>query len=106
MFVEKNQVSEVDCGNGVTRKVLAYNEEMMMCEIHFKKGAVGDMHAHHHTQTTYILEGVFEFTIGEEKKVVSKGDSLLMPADIPHGTVALEEGVLLDIFSPMRQDFL
>ncbi|WP_312711984.1 cupin domain-containing protein [Proteiniclasticum ruminis] len=106
MFIKSDQVKEVVCGDGIRRKVLAYNQEMMMCEIIFLKGAVGDVHSHPHTQTTYVLDGVFEFTIGEEKRVVYKGDSLLMPADVPHGTVALEDGVLLDIFSPMRADFL
>ncbi|SDH97110.1 cupin domain-containing protein [Proteiniclasticum ruminis] len=106
MFIKSDQVKEVVCGDGIRRKVLAYNPEMMMCEITFLKGAVGDVHSHPHTQTTYVLDGVFEFTIGEEKRVVYKGDSLLMPADVPHGTVALEDGVLLDIFSPMRADFL
>ena len=106
MFIKSDQVKEVVCGDGIRRKVLAYNQEMMMCEITFLKGAVGDVHSHPHTQTTYVLDGVFEFTIGEEKRVVYKGDTLLMPADVPHGTVALEDGVLLDIFSPMRADFL
>lgn len=106
MFIMNDQVQEVVCGDGIRRKVLAYNQEMMMCEITFSKGAVGEMHSHPHTQTTYVLDGVFEFTIGDEKRVVYKGDSLLMPADVPHGTVALEDGVLLDIFSPMRADFL
>lgn len=106
MFIKNDQVKEVVCGEGIRRKVLAYNQEMMMCEITFSKGAVGEMHSHPHTQTTYVLDGVFEFIIGEEKSVVYKGDSLLMPAGVPHGTVALEDGVLLDVFSPMREDFL
>ncbi|HSL85514.1 MAG TPA: cupin domain-containing protein [Bacteroidales bacterium] len=106
MFVYNKEVEAVNCGSGVYRKILAYNEEMMMCEIEFKKGAVGASHAHPHLQTTYVLDGAFEFTIGEETRVVRKGDSLLIPPDIEHGTTALEDGMLIDVFSPMREDFL
>jgi quercetin dioxygenase-like cupin family protein len=106
MFIYNKDIQSVNCDPGVNRKILAYNKDMMMCEIEFKKGAVGAMHAHPHVQTTYVVKGSFEFTIGEEKKVVETGDSLLMPPDVPHGTVALEDGVLVDVFSPMREDFL
>lgn len=106
MFVYNQEVERVNCDKGVYRKILAYNEDMMMCEIEFEKGAVGARHAHPHLQTTYIIRGSFEFTIGDETKIVKAGDSLLMPADVPHGTVALEDGMLVDVFSPMREDFL
>lgn len=106
MFVLNKEVESVNSDPGVHRKVLAYNNEMMMCEIRFSKGAVGAVHAHPHLQTTYVVSGSFEFTIGEEKRVVRAGDSLLMPPDVPHGTIALEDGVLVDVFSPMRDDFL
>ncbi|WP_312651165.1 cupin domain-containing protein [Proteiniclasticum sp.] len=106
MFVYNQEVERVNCDEGVYRKILSYNEDMMMCEIEFKRGAVGARHAHPHLQVTYIIRGSFEFTIGDETKVVKAGDSLLMPPDVPHGTLALEDGMLVDVFSPMREDFL
>lgn len=106
MFVYNEEVASVNCDPGVHRKILAYTEDMMMCEITFEKGAVGKVHVHPHLQSTYVVKGSFEFTIGDESKVVRAGDSLLMPPDVPHGTVALEDGVLVDVFSPMRSDFL
>ena len=106
MFVYNEEVASVNCDPGVHRKILAYTEDMMMCEITFEKGAVGKVHAHPHLQSTYVVKGSFEFTIGGESKVVRAGDSLLMPPDVLHGTVALEDGVLVDVFSPMRSDFL
>lgn len=106
MFVYNYDVESVNCDEGIYRKILAYNEDMMMCEIEFKKGAVGAVHAHPHLQTTYVIKGSFEFTIGDETKTVKAGDSLLMPPDVAHGTVALEDGILVDVFSPMRSDFL
>ncbi len=94
------------CGEGVQRKILSYTDEVMCVENHFEKGAVGVLHHHPHTQITYIASGKFEFTIGEEKKVVSAGDSLLKKDGVEHGCVCLEEGILVDIFAPMREDFI
>lgn len=91
---------------GVVRKILAYCDEMMCVENRFEKGAVGAMHSHPHTQITYVAEGAFEFTIGDEKKVVRKGDTMLKQNSVIHGCVCLEPGVLVDYFTPMREDFV
>lgn len=92
--------------HGVERKILAYCNELMCVENHFEAGAVGALHSHPHTQITYVAEGAFEFTIGDEKKVVRKGDSLLKQNSVPHGCVCLEKGILVDFFTPMREDFI
>jgi quercetin dioxygenase-like cupin family protein len=91
---------------GVTRKVLAYCDEMMAVANIFETNAVGAMHSHPHTQITYIAEGKFEFTIGDEKKIVEKGDTLLKQHGVEHGCICLEAGVLIDVFNPMREDFV
>ena len=78
----------------------------MIVEVHFETGAIGAVHTHPHLQSTYILEGRFCFQIGKEEVVVSKGDTIAFPSSILHGTVCLERGVLLDIFTPMREDFV
>lgn len=95
-----------DQGGGVKRRILAYGDNMMQVEVHFEKGAVGAVHSHPHTQLTHVLEGAFEFTIGGEKQVVRKGDTLYKVPNIPHGCVCLEKGILLDTFAPYREDFL
>ena len=89
MFVFNNDVTATNREPGVTRKILSYSEELMMCEIHFEKGAKGNFHSHDHLQITYIAQGSFEFTIGDETKIVNQGDSVYMPS-----------------FNPMRKDFL
>lgn len=106
MVVYNKDVTATDCEPGVTRKILSYTDELMMCEITFEKGAEGYMHAHPHLQITYVLKGSFEFTIDGVKSVVCAGDSLFMPADSVHGTVCLEAGMLVDVFNPKRDDFL
>lgn len=106
MFVKNSECRITDCETGVTRKILAYSDELMMCEITFEKGARGNVHSHEHLQITYIAEGSFEFTIDGETKIVNKGDSVYMPSNSVHGVVCLEAGKLVDVFNPMRKDFL
>jgi len=78
----------------------------MTVEVVFETGAIGAMHSHPHEQCTIVLEGAFEFTVGDQKKVVKKGDSLYKEPNIIHGCVCLEAGKLLDVFTPKREDFL
>lgn len=93
-------------GEGVTRHILAYTDGLMCVENRFETGAVGALHSHPHTQITYVLEGKFSFTIDNETRVVEKGDTLLKENGVIHGCTCLERGALLDIFTPMREDFI
>lgn len=95
-----------DLGGGVQRRVLAYSEDLMTVEVVFEKGAVGAVHTHPHTQCTYVLSGKFQYTVEGEPVKLGPGDSIVVPPDLPHGTVCLEAGVLLDTFTPMRKDFI
>lgn len=106
MFVYNSDVTATACEPGVSRKILTYSKDLMMCEITFEKGAKGNFHKHPHQQITYIAEGEFSFTIGGETKTVKKGDSVYMPSDVEHGVTCLEAGILVDVFNPMREDFL
>lgn len=106
MFVKNEDCKITNCEEGVTRKVLAYSDELMMCEISFEKGAKGNPHTHKHLQITYIAEGSFEFTIDGITKVVNKGDSVYMPSESLHSVVCLEKGKLVDVFNPLREDFI
>ena len=106
MFVFNSEKKLEILGGGLSRKILSYNEKMMSVEVRFEKGAVGSRHSHPHVQISYVLEGKFEATINGETTVISKGDTYITPPDAPHGVVCLEAGALLDIFTPMRKDFL
>ena len=91
----------------VTRRVLAHNGAMMLVEFRFKKGGIGQPHRHaHHEQIGYILSGVFEVISGDETKVLRAGDCYYAGFNELHGVVALEDGIILDAFTPIRQDFL
>lgn len=82
MFKYNKDVIPTDCEPGVTRKILCYSDDLMMCEITFKKGSKGNFHKHEHLQITYIAKGSFEFTIGGETKIVNQGDSVYMHANV------------------------
>ena len=93
-------------GAGVTRRVLAYTDGLMCVENTFETGAVGALHSHPHTQITYVVSGVFQFTVEGETRTVRTGDTILKEDGVVHGCTCLEAGVLLDIFTPMREDFV
>ncbi|TOB29970.1 cupin [Vibrio parahaemolyticus] len=106
MFVFNQDIPMEDLGEGISRKVLAHSDNMMSVEVHFEEGAIGAMHSHPHEQLTYVLSGEFEFTIGDEKKIVKTGDTMHKEPNIEHGCVCLKAGVLIDTFTPMRKDFV
>ncbi len=106
-IVRKNsEVERVELGGGVSRKVLSYVEEMMIVEVTFDKGGIGAVHTHPHVQSTYVHAGRFRFTINGEPVEVSQGDTIAFPPNVPHGTECLAAGVLIDVFTPMRKDFI
>lgn len=105
-YFMNSDIPAKEVGEGVTRKVLAHNDNLMVCELFFQKGAIGALHSHEHEQCTYIISGKFEFNIGGKKVVLQAGDSTYKEPGIVHGAVCLEAGKLLDIFTPMRKDFL
>ena len=106
MFIYKTERPLEDLGNGVTRRVLAYGGTLMAVEVTFEKDAIGPLHHHPHEQLTYVLSGRFAFTINGETQEVGPGDTLYKAPDVVHGCVCLEAGVLLDTFTPQREDFL
>jgi len=95
-----------DLGGGVERQVMGYNEHLMMVKFRFKKGGIGAPHHHIHSQSAMVVSGVFELTINDEKSILSAGDGYMVAPDVVHSVVCLEEGILVDAFSPVRHDFL
>ena len=91
---------------GITRQIFGFNDEIMMVKVKFEKGAIGSMHQHIHSQATYVESGLFEITITGEKKVLKTGDGFFVEPNLWHGALALEAGILIDVFNPKRADFL
>jgi quercetin dioxygenase-like cupin family protein len=106
LFIEDKNIPWEKTEKGVKRKVLGYNADLMIVKVKFKLHAVGSVHIHPHTQISYIKSGSFKVTIGEGKKILSKGDSFFVPSNIIHGVVCMKAGVLIDAFNPMRKEFV
>lgn len=98
------QLEKVD--EGLSRKVGAYNDNLMVVEVHFEAGTTAPLHHHVHEQITYVISGKFEFTVGDDKYIVGAGDSLYKQPNIEHGATCIDSGILLDVFTPHREDFL
>jgi quercetin dioxygenase-like cupin family protein len=106
LFVENNDIAWEETAPGIKRKIMSYDERLMVVKVAFEKGAIGTLHQHHHTQITHVESGSFEVEISGEKKVLKSGDAFYVPPNAVHGAVCLEDGVLIDVFSPMREDFV
>jgi quercetin dioxygenase-like cupin family protein len=95
-----------DAGHGVTRRVIADSPELMVVEFAFTPGGRGLPHSHPHVQSTFVKAGRFAFTVGDERFEVGPGDAFVVPSGAEHSCEALEAGVLIDSFTPRRDDFL
>jgi quercetin dioxygenase-like cupin family protein len=101
--MKKERVSDM-----LERRLIT-GDRMMLAHVYLKKGCIVPKHSHENEQLTYILEGALKFKIGDdgaEEIVVSAGEVLLIPSNIPHMAEALEETLDVDVFSPPRQDWL
>ena len=105
-FVESSEIEWQQMAEGVRRKILSYDKNLMMVRVDFEKGAIGSLHKHPHIQMTNIESGSFEVEIDGVKKVLNAGDVFYVHSNLVHGVLCLEKGVLIDVFNPMREDFI
>jgi quercetin dioxygenase-like cupin family protein len=105
-FIHESDLHWTPTEPGVKRKILGYNDGIMMVRVAFEKGAVGSLHQHVHVQCTLIESGAFDVTISGQTKHLTAGDCFLVPSNEIHGVVATEAGMLVDVFTPMREEFV
>ncbi len=103
-FISKNEKTYV-AGEGMTRQFTGYDDNIMMVKINLEKGAIGAKHQHPHSQVSYVVSGKFEMTIGDQVEIISAGDGYYVEPNVIHGCVCLEAGILIDVFTPIREDF-
>ncbi len=92
--------------DGIAQKTLVYGASTLMVEFRLQKGANLPLHAHPHEQTGYLVRGRIRLTIGPDTRDVFPGDSWCIPGDMPHGAETLEDSVAIEVFSPVRKDYL
>ena len=105
-LVQDNELPWEIVNDKIKRKVMSYNEDLMLVKVAFEKGGIGTAHKPPHLQISYIASGIFEITVDGAMKTLKEGDVYFIPSDLLHGAVCLEEGILIDVFNPMREDFL
>ncbi|MCR8668462.1 cupin domain-containing protein [Aestuariibaculum sp. M13] len=106
VFLLGDDMEWEDLGGGIKRKIMGYDNNIMLVNVSFEAGGVGAMHEHPHVQVTYVASGEFEFSVGNEVKLVKEGDGLYIPPNTMHGTVCKKAGILIDVFNPIREDFM
>jgi quercetin dioxygenase-like cupin family protein len=106
VFIENESVSWEQMDEKVRRKIMSYNNDLMLVKVAFETGGVGALHKHYHTQITHVESGVFEVEINGEKQILKGGDAFFIPPNVVHGAVCIEAGVLIDVFSPYREEFI
>ena len=105
-MVEAKDVEIENVDPGIKRQILGYGPDLMLVRVWFEKGAIGQRHDHHHSQSSYVESGRFLVHIDGEDRELKAGDSFYVAPHLTHGAVCLEAGVLIDTFSPARKDFL
>ena len=105
-FIKSADVAWESPDKGITRQILGYDDRLMLVRVRFEQGAVGVTHNHPHRQVTYVESGSFEVEIGGKKQTLGRGDCFFIPPEVRHGARALEEGCLIDVFTPARESFL
>ncbi|MBK9442354.1 MAG: cupin domain-containing protein [Comamonadaceae bacterium] len=107
-YFDNASTAWTDLGDGIRRKIVGHTPGLMSVLVQFDKGAVGTAHAHEaHDQIAFVVAGSFEVDVAGSKRILQFGDAFIAPRLQFHGVVALEQdSVLLDQFSPRRDDFL
>jgi len=106
MFVETGDDGVVDALPGIRRRTLSYGAATLMIEFRLRAGYPLPVHDHPQEQTGYLVSGHLRLTIGAETHDVRPGDSWSIPGGAPHGAEVLEDAVAIEVFSPVREDYL
>lgn len=98
-------VEPVEMLPGIRRRTLAYGDRLMVTQFLISEGTRLPLHSHPHEQISYIVTGELRMEIGGHSYHLQAGDSLLLPGGMEHGALALQDVVVIDTFSPPREDY-
>ena len=91
---------------GIARKTLVHGDKTLMVEFRLQKGFPLPRHAHPHEQTGYLVSGRLRLTVGDEARDLKPGDSWCIAGGVEHGAEVLEDSVAIEVFAPVREDYL
>ena len=106
MFYQHSPEDYQETLPGIRMKTMVYGEKTLMVEVHMKKGSELPLHKHPHEQTGYLVSGCLSLSIEEQTNTMEAGDSWSVPGDVEHSAVALEDSVAIEVFAPVREDYL
>lgn len=105
-FIFSEDIPWQGVDTGVERRILGFDSRLMMVCVRFEVSAVGTLHRHPHRRVKYVQTGRFRVTIEGEDRELGAGDCFFVDPDLLHGEVALDAGVLVDVFTPAREEFI
>jgi unsaturated pyranuronate lyase len=106
MFRKKGTADKRQLVEGVHLSTLVHGEKTLMGRFSLEQGAVIPPHSHHHEQTGIMISGKLHFKLEDEVFEVETGDSWCIPGGAEHSVEALEDSVVIEVFSPVREDYL
>jgi quercetin dioxygenase-like cupin family protein len=106
MFARQSDIGYVSALDGIERKTLVHGDRTLMTKFRLRQGAILPLHAHAHEQTGYLVKGHIRLHIGGEAFEARPGDSWCIPGGVEHGADILEDSVAIEVFSPVREDYL
>ena len=106
MFQKRSKDGYIPAIEGIEMKTTVYGEKTLMAEFLLKKGSILPRHTHPHEQTGYLVSGRIRLSIGADEHDAFPGDSWCIGGDIEHGAEILEDSVAVEVFSPVREDYL
>ena len=106
MFQKQDDSGYSPALQGIERKTLVYGQQTLMTEFRLRKGSVLPRHSHPQEQTGYLVRGEMHLFIGGEEYKVQPGDSWTIPGGVEHGATIVENSVAIEVFSPLREDYL
>lgn len=106
MFTKADESGYAEVLEGVRIKTLAHGGRTLLSTFRISAGAVIPTHGHPHEQTGYLVSGRLDFSIGDDRFDAGPGDSWNIPGEVPHGAIALEDSIVIEVFSPVRDDYL
>ena len=106
MFKKSSVGDHTELIKGVHLKTMVYGTHTLLTEVRMEKGAVIPPHKHPHEQTGYLVSGHMDFLVDGEHHITKPGDSWNIAGDVEHGATVIEESVVIEVFSPVREDYL
>lgn len=106
MFGQHSHDGYIPALPGITRKTLVHGSQTLMVEFRLQQGCALPRHAHPHEQTGYLVSGSLRLAIGNEVRDLKPGDSWCIAGGVEHGAEVLEDSVAIEVFTPVREDYL